>query len=36
MAVLGEPVTALRLAGIGCVLAGVVLINSSGEKRSGC
>lgn len=36
MFVLGEPVTALRLAGIACVILGVVLINASGEKRSGC
>jgi small multidrug resistance pump len=36
MTALGEPATALRLAGIVCVLVGVVLVNSSGEKRSGC
>lgn len=36
MLVFAEPATALRVAGIGLVLIGVVLINRSGEKRSGC
>ena len=36
MLALDEPVTSLRIGGIVLVLLGVVLINSSGEKRSGC
>lgn len=36
MLALDEPVTMLRIGGIVLVLLGVVLINSSGEKRSGC
>ena len=36
MLALAEPVTLLRVAGIGLILTGVVLINRGGEKRSGC
>lgn len=36
MLALSEPVTVMRVTGIALVLAGVVLINSGGEKRSGC
>ncbi len=36
MLALDEPVTWLRIGGIVLVLLGVVLINSGGEKRSGC
>jgi small multidrug resistance pump len=36
MGVLGEPITPMRVGAIACVVLGVVLINRSGEKRSGC
>lgn len=36
MIALGEPVTPWRLSAVLLVILGVVLINRSGEKRSGC
>lgn len=36
MGFLQEPVTALRVVAVASVIFGVVLINRSGEKRSGC
>jgi len=34
--VLGEQLTAIRIAGIVLILIGVVLVNAVSEKRSGC
>ena len=34
--VLGEPMTLLKMIGIGLIMVGVVLVNAVSEKRSGC
>lgn len=34
--VLGDEVTAIKIAGIALIMIGVVLVNAASEKRSGC
>lgn len=36
IAALGEPVSALKVIGVGLVVVGVVLVNRVSEKKAGC